>query len=152
MTKKLTKIIALTIGFINILLHGYHLGFELGSSVNSGIYSTFGSGYQFLAKCYLYLFIFSLIFVVSNIIKKKLIFHIVSLSLLALMIFQYQKIYLQKSLFIENTNIFTKLIRETIIIDYTSLSLVLILIVLQFIIIYYDYFQPNQRLKIRHLS
>lgn len=143
---KIPVVIALIICFINIFLHGLHGGFELALKQNSGIFSTSGSGYQLLANCYFFISGLLLIFTVGKLVKKEIVSQIVCLLALILVIFQFRLVYLQKSLFFENTDAVTKLMRETILFDWISLALVLVLLIIQIVTFFQQYIGKGQKI------
>jgi hypothetical protein len=146
MIRRTSKIIAIVVCIINILLAYLFRGFELGHDEGTNMYLSGGSSYGLLANYYTYISLLLLIFTVGKFIRNELLSRVLCVSLLVLAVFQYFTVYLQKSLFFGSTNSFTKLLRETIPVDLISFSLLLFLLALE-IIAFFQRFKSSSRIK-----
>lgn len=144
MLRKFSILIALVTCFINVLLAGLHRGYYLGSSETIG-FRIIGDAYELLAGCYTYICVFLFVFFVGKLVKKKVISQIICLTSLILIIFPYWTLYLQKSFFFSDPDTITSVLREAILLDLISFSLVLILLVIQIITAFQNYFEWKHR-------
>ncbi len=137
--KKTSKVIALILCSVNLFLAGLHRGFEIGHDESTKFFISGGSGYDLLANYYIYIFLLLVMFVIGQSMKKDVLSRVACFSTLILNIFLYRTIYLQKKIFIYNSDSFTKLLRDTIPLDLISFLVMITLLLFQIIMVFQHY-------------
>lgn len=132
MIERLSKVIVFVACILLAFAHGLYAGFELGQKQNStGIYSTFGSGYQLLANTYFYIFLLLILYIVGLLLRTKVLAHFICIVTLLLTVFQFRVIYLQKIQIANSGDEFSKLMRDTVTFDWLIFLSVCLLFALQ---------------------
>lgn len=132
MLKDISIIIALINCFLTLSLAALYKGFEMGMSETIGFRITDNIYEQFVSY-YVYIFIFSIIFLIGKLIKKGTVSKIVCLISLILMIFPYWILYSQKNYLLENPDIDARIFQQTMLFDLISFSILLVLLIYQLI-------------------
>lgn len=145
MFDRISKFVASATFIINILLCGLYIGYSIRFK-EDGFFISGGNGYESIAQYYIYICLFLLIFFLGKTIKYKILSNIVCIVTLGLTFFFYRFIYLQKSLFYNNGLPLSKLLKISTPLDWISFSLALVLLILQIIAIYLDYFSKKRQI------
>lgn len=144
MLEKTTKIVVFVACLINVFLLGLHLGFDLGLDENSSFTISGITGYQLLARCYIYICVLLLIFIVGKLIKKHTFSRFICLISLILIIFPYQTLYLQKRIYFNNPETVTNILLVAIPFDLIGFLLFLSLLIFQIIITLNQFLGENK--------
>ncbi len=147
MFRKISIIIGIILCIIDISLMFIHNGFELeynaGMAKSSPVFTSGGTAYGWLAQVYFQLLVCYVFYLVGEYIKNKTLSGIICILALLLTFFPFRNLYLQKSVYFNDVESFSRLIRETIILDWLCVFLVLFLLIYQIIITFQYLFRES---------
>lgn len=108
---------------------GFERGYEVGSK--SGWYLTGGTAYGYLSQNYFKLTVIWAVYLVGEKITTRWLSKTICLLSLLLTFFPYRQIYFQKIVYVNQSELFGRLIQNTIALDFISVFLVLALFIYQ---------------------
>ena len=144
MLNRIAKILALIVLTINVCLAGVFNGFEQGYSTNSmfsgsTVYITLSMFYFLITFCVLG-------FVIGKLLRNVILSQIICFSSLISTLYLYQRIYLLKSYYLNDIESFSKLIRESIPLDWFWFSIIIILLIYQIVSAFQYFSNKNHKM------
>lgn len=135
MLRKLPITLQIAILLLSMLLLILHTGFEYGI-VNPVFIISGENVHEFITRCYISICVWILIFMMSKLIRKEIVSHIICFSSLFFIILTYKLVYAEKNLLFQNAETINDFLRLTLPLDVLNFSLVIVLLIVQVFCLY----------------
>ena len=137
MLRRVSLIIAVVIVDLSSVLWALYFGFDYGVSAFSGSSISGESGFGFLARSYLSICFWTVVFILGRLLtKREIISQILGGISFVFIFLSYRFIYLEKAFLSQNDESITRLLTVAFPVDLANVSLAIVLVGLQLFILF----------------